>query len=340
MVSSYKAVKAPPEIELELETIGTTKSNLSFSSMFVLAILAGVYIGFGGALSTIATHDLAQYVGIGCAKLIGGVVFSIGLILVLLGGAELFTGNNLLVIPLFSHKIRISKVLRNWGIVYIGNFVGAILLVLLVFFSGYWKINSAQVGIKAIEIANGKVNLSFLEAFVRGILCNWLVCLAVWLSIAAKDIIGKIFGILFPITAFVAMGFEHCIANMYFIPLGLLLKNLNSPIYSLDLSGLTWSSFFLNNLLPVTLGNVVGGTFFVGFLYWFAYRKKVKTSAEELKLEQVQSLLETENGIESITEKLEKYSLHTFVNKSEKEAEEEMEEEQKLFPRVESVQKP
>ena len=302
MVSSYKAVKTPPEIELELETIGERKSNLSFSSMFVLAILAGVYIGFGCALSTIVTHDLAQHVGLGFAKLVGGVVFSIGLILIILGGAELFTGNNLLVIPLFSHKIGIWKVLRNWGIVYIGNFVGSILLVLFVFFSGYWKINSAQVGLEAIEIATAKVNLSFIEAFVRGILCNWLVCLAVWLSLAAKDIIGKIFGILFPITAFVAMGFEHCIANMYFIPLGLLLKNLNPLTTGIDLSNLTWGSFFFSNLLPVTLGNMVGGAFFVGFLYWFAYRRKIKIREEPLKIEQVQAMFNTEDTKDILAE--------------------------------------
>jgi formate/nitrite transporter len=314
MVSPYRAIKTPPEIEYELETIGEKKTNLSFASMFVLAILAGVYVGFGGALSTIVTHDLAGYIGIGFAKLIGGIVFSIGLILVILGGAELFTGNSLLVIPLFSHRIRLRKIIGNWIFVYIGNFVGAILLVLLVFLSGYWKINSAQVGLKAIEIANGKVNLSFLESFIRGILCNWLVCLAIWLSLAAKDLIGKIFGIMFPITAFVAMGFEHCIANMYFIPLGLLLKNTSVASTSIDLSCLTWRSFFFHNLLPVTLGNIIGGAFFVGFLYWLIYRRKVKIKDEELKIEEIQALLETENSVDDIIGKLEKYSLYNLEN--------------------------
>lgn len=282
-----KAIKNPSEIELELESIGLKKSNLSFSSMFTLAILAGVYIGFGGALSTMVSHDLAERVGVGFSKLISGAVFSIGLMLVLLGGAELFTGNNLLVIPLFSHKIKFKRLLRNWGIVYLGNFVGAILLVFLVYFSGYWKINSSKVGVAAIEIASTKTNLSFIEAFIRGILCNWLVCLAVWLSLASKEFIGKIFGILFPIMAFVAMGFEHSIANMYFIPLGLLLKNLNPLTTNIDVSNLTWGSFFINNLLPVTLGNIVGGSFFVGFLYWFAYRRKVKVTESSLEMEQL-----------------------------------------------------
>ena len=207
--------------------------------------------------------------------------------LVLLGGAELFTGNNLLVVPLFSHRIKLKRLLRNWSIVYIGNFVGALLLVFLVYLSGYWKINSSKVGITAINIATAKTNLSFVEAFIRGILCNWLVCLAVWLSLASKEFIGKIFGILFPIMAFVAMGFEHSIANMYFIPLGLLLSNLNPLVTSIEVSNLTWSSFFINNLLPVTLGNIVGGSFFVGFLYWFAYRRKDKMTERSLEVEQL-----------------------------------------------------
>ena len=299
MVVVSKAIKKPIEIEMELETIGRKKSELSFSSMFVLAILAGAYIGFGGALATLVSHDLSQYVGVGLSKLVAGIVFSIGLILILLGGAELFTGNNLLVVPVFSHRIKISKVLRNWTIVYVGNFLGSILLVVLVYFSGYWRINASKVGIAAVEIATAKVNLSFIEAFVRGILANWLVCLAVWLSLAAKEFIGKIFGIIFPIMAFVAMGFEHSIANMYFIPLGLFLKNSNPFMAGIDVSNLTWSSFFIGNLLPVTLGNIIGGSFFVGFLYWFIYRRKGKKREKALEEEQKQAILEYIKTIES-----------------------------------------
>lgn len=278
-------IKSPLEIEMEIESIGKKKSELSFWNMLVLALLAGVYIGFGSALATLASHDLAQYVGVGLAKLIAGAAFSVGLVLVLLGGAELFTGNNLLVMPLFSQRIKFSRVSRNWILVFLGNFAGSLLLVVLIYFSGYWKLNSAEVGAEAVRIATAKVNLSFVEAFVKGILANWLVCLAVWLSLAARDLVGKVIGILFPIMAFVAMGFEHSVANMYFIPLGILLSTADpvaSVIGSLDISNLTWSSFFLNNLLPVTLGNILGGAFFVGFLYWFAYRRKCEKACDDL----------------------------------------------------------
>lgn len=194
----------------------------------------------------------------------------------ILGGAELFTGNNLLVMPLFSKKIKFRRVARNWGIVYLGNFAGSLLLVGLIYISGYWKLNGSLVGASALETAVTKVNLSFLESFIRGILANWLVCLAVWLSLAARDLIGKVIGIAFPIAAFVAMGFEHSVANMYFIPLGLLLMGEGSVLAAaggIDISNLNWGTFFVNNLLPVTLGNIIGGVFFVGFLYWFAYRR-------------------------------------------------------------------
>ena len=270
-------IKKPLEIEMELETIGKTKAELNFASMFVLAVLAGVYIGFGGALATLVSHDLATYVGVGFSKIVAGAVFSIGLVLVILGGAELFTGNNLLIIPIFTKKITFKQVARNWGLVYLGNFVGSVILVGLIFVSGYWKLNNNAVGVAALQTAVYKVNLSFIEAFVRGILANWLVCLAVWLSLAARDLIGKVIAIAFPIAAFVAMGFEHSIANMYFIPLGLFLKGVDPVIAAagfLDFSNLTWGYFLFNNLLPVTLGNIVGGAFFVGYLYWFAYRRK------------------------------------------------------------------
>ncbi len=223
--------------------------------------------------------------GVGLAKLITGAAFSVGLVLVLIGGAELFTGNNLLVMPLFSQRIKFSRVFRNWGLVFLGNFAGSLLLVVLIYISCYWKLNSAEVGAEAVRVATAEVNLSFLEAFVKGILANWLVCLAVWLSLAARDLIGKVIGILFPIMAFVAMGFEHSVANMYFIPLGILLSSVEPvacAIGPLDISNLTWSSFFLNNLLPVTLGNLLGGAFFVGFLYWFAYRRKCEKACDDL----------------------------------------------------------
>ena len=281
-------INKPLEIELELEQIGKTKAELNFASMFVLAVLAGVYIGFGGALATLVSHDLAAYVGVGFSKIIAGAVFSIGLILVILGGAELFTGNNLLVIPIFTKKVTFKQVARNWALVYLGNFVGSFLIVGLIFISGYWKLNNNAVGVAALTTAVNKVELSFVEALIRGILANWLVCLAVWLSLAARDLVGKVIGIAFPIAAFVAMGFEHSIANMYFIPLGLFLSGVNPVVAAagtLDLSHLTWGNFFLNNLLPVTIGNIIGGVFMVGYLYWFAYRRKCERCDMEVNKE-------------------------------------------------------
>jgi formate/nitrite transporter len=294
-------IKTPLEIELEIESIGQKKSELNFAVMFVLALLAGVYVGFGGALATLVSHDLAPYVGVGFAKIIAGAVFSIGLILVILGGAELFTGNNLLVMPLFSGKVKFKRVARNWGLVYLGNLAGSLLLVGLIYVSGYWKVNGSLVGAAALETAVYKVNLSFLESFIKGILANWLVCLAVWLSLAARDLIGKVIGIAFPIAAFVAMGFEHSVANMYFIPLGLLLMGEGSVLAAagaIDLSNLTWGSFFVNNLLPVTLGNIVGGVFFVGFLYWFAYRRYCERCDMEVDEETGEVTSSCDDGVE------------------------------------------
>ncbi len=266
--------KPPAEIAKMLVEIGKTKCSMSLLNTFILAIFAGAYIGFGAALATIISHDASVYLGVGFAKFLSGSAFSIGLMLVVIGGAELFTGNNLIIITCMSKKISMSHLAKNWTLVFIGNFIGSILLVLLVYFSGLWKTNSNLVGASAMNIANAKVNLTLVEAFTRGILCNWLVCLAIWLAVSSEDTIGKIFGIYFPIMAFVASGYEHSVANMYFIPMGILLKEkilISASGLGPDLSNLTWGNFFVHNLIPVTLGNIVGGAIFVGFLYWFIY---------------------------------------------------------------------
>jgi formate/nitrite transporter len=208
--------------------------------------------------------------------MIAGAVFTVGLMLIVLCGAELFTGNNLIIIPFMSKKVSAFGLAKNWTVVYIGNFVGALFLVALMAGTGLLETNSNLVGASALNIANGKVNLTFTEAFTRAILCNWLVCLAIWFSIAAEDTIGKIFGIFFPVMAFFALGFEHSVANMYFIPIGILLKEKSAIVTaagSPDLGNLTWEHFIVDNLIPVTLGNIVGGAIFVGFLYWFVYRR-------------------------------------------------------------------
>jgi len=269
---------SPGGIATAMIAIGKAKANLSISRMLLLGILAGAFIGFGSELATMTTYDMPKYLGVGFTKLIFGSVFSVGLMLVIIAGAELFTGNNLILIKVLNRDGDLGKMFKSWFWVYIANFAGSLLLVWIMYASGLWKTGDFAVGAKALAIANGKVNLGWWEAFTRGIGCNWLVCLAVWMAVASKDIIGKIFGIYFPIMAFVASGFEHCVANMYFIPMGLLLKGNATVVAAAGLTGklanLTWGGFFVNNLIPVTLGNIVGGSLCVATVYWLAYLKK------------------------------------------------------------------
>jgi formate transporter len=273
----------PPAVIAEnlTKTVCVEKTRASFLKLLVLGILAGVYIGFGAGLSTIAGHDLQKYLGMGMARLISGSVFTVGLMLVVIGGAELFTGNNLIMLSLLNNEISVWRLLYNWIIVYIANFIGSILFVYLMFNTNLWKMNGCLVGLSALNIANAKVNLSFTEAFTRGILCNWLVCLAVWMAFSSRDITGKIFAVFFPIMAFVASGFEHSVANMYFIPMGVLMKKIPEVVQSAGagfpaVSNLNLHGFLFNNLIPVTIGNIVGGAFFVATFYWLAYMRKEK----------------------------------------------------------------
>ncbi len=269
---------SPKEISESVIEISKQKAKIRILPMLLLGFLAGVYIGFGAELYTIVTHDLARYLGIGFAKFLGGSVFSVGLMLVILGGAELFTGNCLCFSGVLDHSVSAKRLIRNWIIVYFANFAGAIFLVVLMYYSGLWKVGNFGVAWAAIKTATGKVNLSFLEAFCRGVGCNWLVCLAVWLAISGRDSVSKIFGIYFPIMAFVASGFEHSIANMYFIPMGLFLKGegvLTSSLASIpNIEALGWQAFFIKNLIPVTLGNIIGGAIFVGGIYYLVFRQK------------------------------------------------------------------
>lgn len=265
----------PAEMALRVEKSGIGKATLDGVTMFALAVLAGAFIALGAIFYTFVVHDAS--LGLVVSQLLGGLVFCLGLILVVIAGAELFTGNNLIVMACVDGKVTIGQLLRNWCIVFAGNFAGALIMVLLIYLSGHWATDGLAA--KAILIANKKVNLSFTEAMVRGILCNVLVCLAVWLCFAGHSVTDKILAILFPITAFVALGFEHSVANMYFIPAGLVLANdlnLASAATQLigtgvDLGQLTLKGFLLNNLLPVTIGNMIGGGLFVGAVYWFIY---------------------------------------------------------------------
>lgn len=266
--------KTPKTIaETVASTVGVGKATSPWFSVFVLGILAGAYIGFGGLLSTSVTFDLVAKAGIGIQKCVGGAAFSLGLMLVVIAGAELFTGNNLMVSSVMSHEITMRTLWQRWGLVYFANFLGSLLLVCLFYFSGLWKAGSGALGAAAVSIGFNKVSLGFSEALVRGIGCNWLVCLAVWMALAARQTIGKIFAVFFPIMGFVAIGFEHCVANMYFIPAAILLNSwagIAGPVAA-DPNALGWISFLWKNLLPVTVGNIIGGAFFVGMSYWGAY---------------------------------------------------------------------
>lgn len=265
----------PKEIAARIENSGVTKSTGDPLRVFALAILAGAFIAMGAVFFTIVTYD-SSGVAAGLMRIIGGLAFCLGLILVVVAGAELFTGNNLIVMAYVDGKVTLKQLLHNWIIVYLGNFIGALGIMGLIYFSGHWNIDNGAVGAKVITIANAKVNLTWMEAFTRGILCNILVCLAVWLCFAGRTVVDKVLAILFPITGFVAMGFEHSVANMYFISAGLVAKQqaeLSSLVSSMNVDNLTIINFLLNNLLPVTLGNIVGGSVFVALFYWFIYLK-------------------------------------------------------------------
>ena len=266
--------KTPKTIaETVASTVGVGKTTSPGFSVFVLGILAGAYIGFGGLLSTSVTFDLAARAGIGVQKIVAGSAFSLGLILVVIAGAELFTGNNLMVSSVMTKEISLKAMFRRWSLVYAANFLGSMVLALIFYFSGLWKTGNAALGQTAVAIAYGKVSMSFSEALFRGIGCNWLVCLAVWMALAARQTISKIFAIFFPIMGFVAIGFEHCVANMYFIPTGIILESWAkiAPPAAVGTNTLGWIAFLWKNLLPVTIGNIIGGAVFVGMSYWGAF---------------------------------------------------------------------
>ena len=252
---------------------GHNKLKMSLDRIVLLGILAGAYIGFGANLATVVGSDVGQ-LGNGTGQLLFGAVFSVGLMLVVIAGAELFTGNNMfLTICAFEGKITWGQVLYHWAVVWTANFAGALLLVFLMFKGFYYVLPDGSMASgflggavmkKALAIASAKCSLPWDAAFCRAILCNWLVCLAVWLALAAQDVIGKMFACFFPIMAFVASGFEHSVANMFFVPMGIFIAGGADPL-------LNWSNFLVGNLIPVTLGNILGGGFFVAGFYWWSY---------------------------------------------------------------------
>jgi formate/nitrite transporter len=253
--------------------VGVAKARLSVPDTLGLAVLAGAFIALGAAFATVAMTGTGM--GFGPTRVLGGVAFSLGLILVVVAGAELFTGNNLIAMAWASRAITTRSVIRNWLLVYVGNLVGAVGTAFLMLWTRTWLANDGGVGLNAVRIAAAKTDLDFVEAFSRGILCNALVCLAVWLCQSARSTTGKILAIIWPIAGFVALGFEHSIANMYFIPFGILLESQPEAAAAVADAGvavdtLTWSGF-VANLIPVTLGNIVGGTLLVAGIYWFVY---------------------------------------------------------------------
>ena len=268
----------PAEMAAQAEDIGAKKANMGLRQMVGLALLAGAFIALGAVFATTALTDTAGKVPWGWARVVGGLVFSLGLILVIVGGADLFTGNNLIAMAWASRRVTSVQLLRNWIVVYFGNFIGSIGVALLVFAGQQHEFCGGLVGKTALDIGLAKVRLDFVQAVALGVLCNTLVCLAVWLTFSAKSTFGRIAAIIFPISAFVAAGFEHCVANMYFIPYALLVKAGASQEFwnkiGTDADAydeLTWGSCLVNNLLPVTLGNIIGGTVLVGAVYWVIY---------------------------------------------------------------------
>lgn len=265
------------------EQVGVVKAGMSTANTFALSVLAGAFIALGAIFATTVTAGGGE-VPFGIVRLLGGLAFTLGLILVIVAGAELFTGNNLIVMAWASRRVRTIQVAQNWGLVYLGNFVGAFATALMLFVSKQYEFGQGAVGVQALSIAAAKTDLEFLQAVVLGAFCNALVCLAVWLCYAARTTTDKILAIVPPIAAFVAAGFEHSVANMFFIPMGLLVKSdeefVSAQSSAPDLTNLTWEGF-LANLVPVTIGNIVGGALMVGAIYWFVYLRETRAAHAE-----------------------------------------------------------
>ncbi|MDR4504783.1 MAG: formate/nitrite transporter family protein [Candidatus Scalindua sp.] len=280
---------SPSQIASRIDAVAAVKASYSTAQTFWMGINAGVFIGLGAQFTTLVISDSTLHYGL--TAIIGGIVFTLGLILVVVGGAELFTGNSLIVIGYIDKRITTAEVLRNWSLSLTGNLFGSLILVFFIYQSHQWEFFDHMVGAKALLIANKKVNLSFEVAFARGVLCNAMVCLAVWLCFSARNVTDKIISMVFPVAGFIASGFEHCVANMYFIPIGLVLRNNPEVVAaankmagkSVNLSQLTWKGFFVNNQFPVMLGNVLSGSILVGLAFWFIYLRPKITFSVNIK---------------------------------------------------------
>jgi formate transporter len=287
----------PATMAARAEESGVKRISTDPLTVFVLSILAGAFIALGAVFATTVGAGTSTIISTasgavvysavlpyGVARLLIGIVFSLGLILVVIAGAELFTGNNMIVMAWASGKVRTRDVLFNWALVFVGNFAGAFMTAVLMFYTTQYTFGGGSVGLMALTTANAKTSLEIIPAFGLGIMCNALVCLAVWMCYSARTAVDRVFTIVPPIAAFVAAGFEHSIANIYFIPIGLLIKGGAPDSFwtsigktAADFPTLTWTNFFIGNLLPVTIGNIIGGSLMVAAVYWFIYLRKVKS---------------------------------------------------------------
>jgi formate transporter len=283
----------PRDMALKAEALGVKKASLETSKMFLLAVLAGGFISMGAIFATTVAAGsmpikdpggalvLSTGFPYGVIRLLMGLVFSIGLILVVVAGAELFTGNTLIIMAFASRKVTFAQLMRNWTVVYIGNFVGSVLTAFIMFLGKQYLFGNGAIGLTALGIADAKTSLEFTQAVALGIMCNVLVCLGVWMSYSARSATDKIMAVTLPVACFIAAGFEHSVANMYYIPFGLFVKDFGDPrLFEMigktaaDFPRLTWGNFFIANLLPVTIGNIIGGAIMVGMIYWFVYIRK------------------------------------------------------------------
>lgn len=267
---------APAEIQTKVETLGVKKANLPTLASFVLAMVAGSAIALGAMFYVLILADGELSYAI--QKVLGGLAFSLGLTLVVIGGAELFTGNTLLVMAWADRKISSLKLLRNWSIVWIGNLVGSLFLVFLLYMARFAENHHGAIGDAIVQVAVAKISPDMVTLFFKGVMCNLLVCLAMWLSYAGRTVTDKFFGLLLPITAFVAAGFEHCVANMFILPMAWLLVSTGHVPAGLDVSMINLGGI-AHNIIPATLGNIVGGAGLVGLVYWLVYKKALGDAA-------------------------------------------------------------
>jgi formate transporter len=270
----------PPAMAVRAEASGVNRASIDLATLLVLSVVAGAFVSFGAIFATTVSAGAAE-LPYGIVRLLVGLAFCAGLIMVIIGGAELFTGNNLLIMAWASNKVTTRAVVLNWVLSFAGNFVGAIATAALMFYSTQYTFGGGSVGLTALNIANAKTSLAFVPALTLGIMCNALVCVAVWMCFSARTNIDRVVTVVPPIAAFAAAGFEHSIANIYFIPMGLFIKAGAPDSFwkaigktAADFPELTWSNFLVGNLVPVTIGNIIGGSLMVAAVYWFVYLRK------------------------------------------------------------------